>query len=195
MQQLTVTQGIPADASKAALGRWPKRIYCRLGVLVSVVALAASLGGTTAAADYGPLAEYQTAFSVNCDNPGACGTNLGGFWGWAVFNRDGSAEAQLTGCSHMVREGPASGAIHFISDTSGPSGWYIAPSAFLGLTDFWITNETDTFVGRTSGTIVVPSENADTGVPAVPGHYSVSSIFGFKAPPGFSIQIQITKIS
>jgi hypothetical protein len=31
----------------------------------------------------------------------------------------------------------------------------------------------------------------DTGIPAVPGHYSTDEILGFEAPPGVAIQIQV----
>lgn len=174
--------------------------YSRRRVLTigSASVLALALGAElapAALAEYGPLAVYQTTFSMNCNNPSVCGPNLGGFWGWAVFNSDGTADAQLTGCDHMQGGGPAAGAQHFSSDVSGTAqnpGWYIGPNG-----NFWINNETDTFTGRTGGqpqTITIGSEAVDTGIPATPGHWNVATLLGFKAPPGLSIQIQVTKI-
>ena len=143
-------------------------------------------------------AEYQTAFSVNCDNPSICGgQNLGGFWGWSQFNVDGTGNAQLNNCGHLEGGGPAAGAQHFaddIADLNGQPGWYIGPNG-----DFWITNETATFTGRNGGppiTVVDPTPPypLDTGIPTAPGHYSTADLLGFTAPPGESIQIQVTKI-
>jgi hypothetical protein len=34
----------------------------------------------------------------------------------------------------------------------------------------------------------------DTGIPAVPGHYTATDIFGMKAPPGITIQIQVVQV-
>jgi hypothetical protein len=47
--------------------------------------------------------------------------------------------------------------------------------------------ETDSFRGQTETFDIT---NEDTGIPAVPGHYSTSDIFGFSAP-GIAAQIQV----
>src|SRR6266566_4219021 len=93
------------------------RTQAKVLVLAGLLGLMAVFGtASSAAANYGPLAEYQTAFSFNCNNPSFCGPNqggLGGFWGWAVFNTDGSANAQLTFCGHSVGGGGRAGAQHY----------------------------------------------------------------------------------
>ena len=157
----------------------------KLLALITVLACLGVVGPVTAAsADYGPTAQYQIAFSFNCNNPGFCGADqLGGFWGWAVFNTDGTADAELTGCGHI--KGFGGGAQHFDADVDG---WFIGPNG-----DFFTVNETDTFVGRTTGTQFLPGPN-DTGIPAAPGHYSTSELLGFTPPPGVAFQVQVVKI-
>jgi hypothetical protein len=170
------------------------------GALIAAVAAAAalagasSLGGAGQAQAYGRLAQYQITISENCNNPSSCGPNLGGFWGWAEFDTDGTADAQLTGCGHMQGGGPAAGAQHFSADAQN---WFIAASSSdPTVMDFWVANETDRFTGRSGGpptSIFVPAP-MDTGIPATPGHYSTMDVLGFSAPPGVSIQIQVVKI-
>ena len=71
-----------------------------------------------AAHAYGRLAQYQVGLSFNCNNTTYCGSQLGGFWGWAEFDSDNTADAQLTGCQHF-KGGGAAGAQHFSSDAQG----------------------------------------------------------------------------
>src|SRR2546427_10176587 len=62
------------------------------------------------AGPYTSRAQYQTTFSLNCNSPSVCGSqNLGGFWGWAQFNFDLFADAQLAGCGHFQGAGLPSG--------------------------------------------------------------------------------------
>jgi hypothetical protein len=173
-------------------------IHLKMGArLLAHVAVVLLLGllPTVPAQAYGNLAVYQTAFSFNCNNPAVCGSqNLGGFWGWAEFDSDNTADAELVGCSHLQGGGPAAGAQHFEAEATG---WFIALAADgSGRLDFWVTGETDTFTGRHGGppvSVTTPGPT-DTGIPATPGHYNVTSLFGFSAPPGFAIQIQVVKI-
>jgi hypothetical protein len=141
-------------------------------LVLAVAACALAFTGGAAKADYGPLAVYQVTFSFNCNNASLCGPDLGGFWGWAVFNSDGSVDAELTGCGHTP--GGGGGAIHFHADGED---WFIQNG------DFWISSEVDTYVGQFAHTEVISSP-ADTGIPAATGHTSTSDLFGFKAPPG-----------
>lgn len=120
------------------------------GALVAAVVSAAALLGVTAApagAAYGPLAEYQVAISANCNNVSICGADgLGGFWGWAVFNTDGTADAELTGCGHL-QGGGGGGASHMSVDAVA---WNIQ-----------------------NGTVWTSQDGVhfhDTGIPAAPGH-------------------------
>ena len=48
--------------------------------------------------------------------------------------------------------------------------------------------QTETFRGASTTTDLV---NFDTGVSAVPGHYTATDVLGFDPPPGVAIQIQV----
>ena len=110
--------------------------------------------------------------------------DLGGFWGWAVFNSDGTADAELTGCGHL-QGGGGGGAGHFHADVPH---WYISGG------DFWVVDETDTCVGHGQPVSVFTPGAQDTGIPAAPGHYNTTQLLGFSPPPGVSFNVQVTKI-
>ena len=160
----------------------------RLAVIAATALAAVTFTAASASAEYGPTAVYQVTLSFNCNNPSFCGSDgLGGFWGWAVFNNDGTADAELTGCGHI--RGVGGGAGHMSVDASG---WFIGPNG-----DFFISSEDVTFVGHGPPVTVhnpEPPYPSDTGIPATPGHYTATDVFGFQPPPGVAIQIQVTKI-
>ena len=170
---------IPSRALKGAL--------VSLFVVAFVVSVALIRAPSTHA--YGPLAQWQIALSFNCDNPTFCGSQLGGFWGWVEFDSDNSGDAEVTGCSHM-QGGPLAGAQHVSIEITG---WTIGANG-----DFFVTSEEDTFTGHTGGppvTIVIPSENFDTGIPAAAGHFSSQTLFGMQAPPGTNFEIQVVQLN
>lgn len=186
----------------------PKGEIMKRLLLVSAVGAIMVAQGLMAApaGAYGNTAQWQIGLSFNCNNPSLCGSELGGFWGWAEFDGDGTADAELIGCEHL-QGGPAEGANHFSVDVQGSPtfpGWFIAPSTGaegvpVGFPEFWITNEVDTITGRTGGPPVVvvnpePPYPAETGVPAVAGHYSSQSLFGSQAPPGTAFIIQVARL-
>lgn len=146
---------------------------------------------------YGRLAQWQIGLSFNCNNVAVCGPdNLGGFWGWAEFDSDNTADAQLTGCQHF-QGGPAAGAQHFSVDATS---WTIETVEVNGqeVQDFFVTSEIDTITGRNGGppiTVTIPNENMDTGIPAAAGHYSPHTLFGMQAPPGTNFNIQVTQLN
>ena len=171
---------------------WGKRIRA-----VSTFAAAGTLlviGGTLpAAADYGNshgnVQLYQLTVSANCNNPSICGNELGGFWAWAVFNQDGTFDAEFTGCGHLANDhGPGlQGAQHFHVE-----GHYIVTDFGLGP---WIVvlDEVRTASGGSLGTgtvITIPSEFMPVG-PAAKAKLSTVDIFGFTAP-GVSYQLTVT---
>jgi hypothetical protein len=165
--------------------------------LTAALVISPGLAAAPAGAEYGPLAVYQVAFSFNCNNPAFCGSELGGFWGWAVFNSDGTSDAQLTGCGHL-QGGPGGGgggAQHFSADATG---WFIAPSSENpSMLTFWISHEVVTFTGHGPPVTLTdpePPYPADTGIPAVPGHYNTSELLGFSPPPGVSFMVQVVRI-
>jgi hypothetical protein len=161
-----------------------------LGLLVAGLTVLSA----PAASAYGSHAAYQLGISSNCNNPSICGaTGLGGFWGWAEFDNDNTADAVFAGCGHLQRGSnsgyppPYGGAGHMAADVDG---WYIGANG-----DFILNGtETDTFTGHGQPvTITYDNVNVDTGIPATPGHYSTAEILGFSAP-GVTFQVQVTKI-
>jgi hypothetical protein len=166
-----------------------------LATILPVGLLLSFVGGVLsvpAAHAYGNKAVWQVALSFNCNNKKLCGQELGGFWGWAEFDADNTADAELTGCGHLKGY---TGAQHISAEVDG---WFTAPGD-TGLKDFWIESETDTLTGKDfNGPVTVhnpdPPYPSDTGIPAVAGHYSTDQVLGFEAPPGFAIQIQVVKI-
>lgn len=166
----------------------------RFRVLVGAIALAASLLAVTVspAAAYGGGADHdmwQIGLSFNCNNPDLCGSQQGGFWGWVEFDRsaDGTqtwGNAELTGCTHSVGGGGFAGASHISVEITS---WTIAPGTAGPMTFYATGVETESFRGDK---VTRPITNMDTGIPAVPGHYSTSEILGMTAP-GVAIQIQV----
>jgi hypothetical protein len=166
-----------------------------LVTLVATMALAALGWSAAPAGAYGGGANHdmwQVGLSFNCNNPSICNTpdfgGTGGFWGWVEFDRsaDGSqtwGDAELACCFHTVGGGGA-GAGHTSIEVES---WTIAPGSAGPQTFFASGEETDTFRGM-SETFDVTNE--DTGIPAVPGHYSTSEVLGFSAP-GVAVQIQV----
>ncbi len=157
--------------------------------LALVVAFSVSLSRAPSARAYGRLALWQIGLSFNCNNVASCGPQLGGFWGWAEFDSDNTADAQLTGCEHQ-QGGPAAGAHHM---SVAATGWTIDPTTG----DFIVTSEVDTITGRTGGppiTVTIPSEYFDTRIPAAAGHYSSQTLFGMQAPPGTNFEIQVVQL-
>jgi hypothetical protein len=165
--------------------------------LVAMTAPAAGAYGKV-----GRLDTWQIGLSFNCNNADFCGSDgLGGFWGWVQFTRDPvtgvtDADAVLEGCGHSIGGG-GGGAGHTVIDVNG---WIIAPGS-AGPHTFWATGgtETDSFRGQTvtgpltneDGSLVTPANPNDTGIPADPGHYGTSDIFGFDAPAGVAFQVQV----
>jgi hypothetical protein len=167
----------------------------------AVAVLATAPAPAMAYGHNGSLDVWQIGLSANCNNPSFC-DELGGFWGWVVFTRDPvtgetDADAELTGCGHTVGGGGPglAGAQHF----SVEAEWVIGPGS-AGPETFLLTMGTQTFTGhgtpRTEpltnddGTLTTPDNPLDTGIPAMPGHYSTEEILGFSAP-GVAYQTQV----
>jgi hypothetical protein len=167
----------------------------RLHKMIASLAIAAALAGLSAApvGAYGGGADHdmwQVGISFNCNNTDFCGASLGGFWGWVEFDRsaDGTVtwgDAELTGCSHTLGGGGFNGASHISFEIES---WTIEPGSAGPQTFFVTGEETDSFRGDKTTFDVT---HLDTGITAVPGHYSTSDVLGFDAPPGVAIQIQV----
>src|SRR6266568_2591884 len=167
----------------------------RLILMVAALAATAMLavGFASAASAYGGGASHdmwQVGISENCNNPSICANlgGTGGFWGWAEFDRsaDGTqtwGDAEFAFCFHTVGGGGA-GAGHTSFEIES---WTIEPGSAGPQTFFASGEETDTGHGTPTTTDFT---HEDTGIPATPGHYSSSDIFGFTAP-GLAAQIQV----
>jgi len=138
----------------------------------------------------GTLNVWQVGLSFNCNNPSVCGSDeTGGFWGWVQFNQnpvtgttDGDAEFAF--CFHTVGGGGAGAGHESLEITS----WTIAPGS-AGPHTFYISGtETDSFRGQQE---TIPVVDEDSGIPADPGHYNATDVFGQTPPPGIAIQLQV----
>jgi hypothetical protein len=169
----------------------------RLVVLIAIVSMLAFAGimATSAPAGaYGNTALWQIGISGNCDNPAVCGADqLGGFWGWVEFDSGNTGDATIAGCGHLQgRQLPGSSGA--AGERIDITGWTIAPGS-AGPATFFITSEVDTFYSRGGPvTVTISSENFDTNIPAVPGHYSTADVLGFTAP-GVAFQIQVVQLT
>jgi hypothetical protein len=173
-----------------------KRLLRATVLLLSPALPLALLAGASANASASGT-EFHVVETLSCNNPTFCGNlNLIDFHGQAQFNADGSGSGQLTVGTIVQSSGPAAGAQHFaidIADLNGQPGWYIGQNG-----DFFITNETDTFTGHGGPPVTVfdafPPYPHDLGIPAAPGHYDTTGLFGFTPPPGVTFQIQVTRL-
>lgn len=170
----------------------------RLIVLVSLITTMALAGIAWTAAPAGAYGDgadhdmWQVGLSFNCNNPDFCGAELGGFWAWVEFDRsaDGTqtwGDLEGSFCFHTVGGGGpfSAGGGHTSIEVES---WTIAPGSAGPQTFFASGEETDTFRGQSE---TFEFANFDTGVSAVPGHYSTNEVLGFAAPPGVAIQIQV----
>lgn len=171
-----------------------KRVLLVSAVVVAIMVaqglVAAPAGAYGGGADHDM---WQIGVSFNCNNPSLCGDELGGFWGWAEFDRsvDGTqtwGDAQFAGCGHVVGGGgePGSGGAGHVSVEI--ESWTIAPGSAGPMTFFASGEETDFLHGST---VTFDFTDLDTEFPAIPGHYSTDQILGFPAPPGVAFQIQV----
>jgi hypothetical protein len=163
--------------------------------ILTVAGLAAAamlaVGFASPASAYGGGAGHdmwQVGMSFNCNNPSFCGTDLGGFWGWVEFDRsaDGTqtwGDAEAAFCFHTVGGGGAGGGHTSIEIES----WTIELGSAGPQTFFASGEETDTSRGHSN---TFDFSHEDTGISAVPGHYSTSDVLGFSAP-GVAVQIQV----
>jgi hypothetical protein len=166
----------------------------RCSLMLAALAAAAALtaGFASSAGAYGGGASHdmwQVGLSFNCNNPAICGDELGGFWGWVEFDRAGTqtwGDAELAFCAHEVGAGGPgfAGAGHTSIEIES---WTIEPGSAGPQTFFASGEETDSFRGDSE---TFDFTHEDTGIPAIPGHYSTSDIFGLTAP-GLAFQIQV----
>lgn len=167
-----------------------------LAVAVAAVAITAALFAGSAGAYGGGAGHdvWQVGLSVNCNNPSSIycldengDVSLGGFWGWAEFDRwsDGSitGDAQFAGCGHTVGGGGPgfAGAGHADVDIT---------RAHIGPAQPDDPNYPDGSVFYVDSNVVNgvaddPEFLGDSGIPAEAGHYS------FHPERGVAFMIQV----
>jgi hypothetical protein len=154
-----------------------RRLLTFLGTLAAAAASVAVLA--TSAGAYGGGASHDTwqiGLSFNCNNPQFCGSDLGGFWGWAEFDRygDGSitGDAEFAGCGHTAGQGGGAGhvSVDILSAHIGAGTADDPP----GVDVFYVDHNVVTFNDHGTKVTVVddPEFLGDSGIPADPGHYS-----------------------
>ncbi len=157
--------------------------------LALAIALSMAVVALPRARAYGSTAMWQIALSVNCDNPTLCvqqPEGLGGIWIWAELDAVGG-NATETGCGHtggpvLSLSPPFGGAFHM---NSVILGWTVGADG-----NFVALGEIDTIVGHgTPITVTISPEYADTGIPAAPGHYSLT------LAPGVVVEEQVVQLS
>jgi hypothetical protein len=192
------------------------RNFARTLVLTVTLATLGVLANAPSALAYGNTAQWQVGFSGTCSSnsspgvfcPGGVRT---GFWGWCEFgSSNGETTVGTTGTSGDCQVTTYFGAI--TGQPTNPfhisynvTGWVIhANSPFVlppGLPDFLLTSGTVTLSGPgvPPGIPVhvpigfpfpdgsCPPMICDTGIPAVPGHFSLHS-------PGLEFNVQVNKI-
>jgi len=193
-----------------------RRSLTRTLVVTVTLAILGILANAPSAVAYGSADQWQAGFSGTCSSQSLCpfgpvATNgASGFWGWCAFGgSNGSSDVGTTGttadCQVTTYMGPSS-SLHINYNVTA---WIIqAGSPFsLGLPDFLFTAGTITL----SGPAVVgnpfgfpahvpipfpfgppingcPPMVCDSGIPAVPGHFS------FHPSPGVELNVQVTKL-
>ncbi len=194
----------------------PVRELALLGSMLLALGLMAA---TPAALAYGSTDQWQAGFSGTCLAP-TCAFIPGGpfgFWGWCAFGgSSGSSAVGTTGTTGdcQIAFYSTSNPVKTIHASFDLSSWTIATgSIFLptGVPGFFFTGGTVELNGPGAALVGIPTgvpiplsalcnfsniptslignPICDSGIPAVPGHHP------FNPFPGFSIQIQVTKVS
>ena len=188
-----------------------KLVACVPLVLLTFAAFAA-----TPAHAYG-AAQWQVTFSFTCSVSPCAGF---GFWGWCDFGgsaADGQSgtrgDCQIDNYNFNGAFGiPTFGPFHINQDIHN---WHIATGSFglpPGMPGFFATAGTVVFTGSGASSLGLPTHTridfvplcshglfflCDTGIPAAPGHFTLSTIpvFGATQQPGITYQVQVTHIS
>lgn len=184
-----------------------------LGSTLAALALLAAAPSTQA---YGSVEQWQIGFSGTCSNTSHCGPAPGvpgafGFWGWCAFGgSNGSADPGTIGttadCQLTTYARGATGPNNPVHVAFDVSKWQIltgSPMVPPGVGDFQfisgsyeVTGPGASLFGVPTGVPIPLPPNCnvaapmlcDTGLPAVPGHFS------FHPFPGFEINIQVSKL-
>jgi hypothetical protein len=165
-----------------------KKLCLVLAVLCGAAALAGGLSSSANAYGGGATHDmWQIGVSFNCNNADFCGSDLGGFWGWAEFDRstsDGTitGDAEFAGCGHTTGGGGPgnAGAGHISVDITAAHIAPGGPDDPPGVNVFYIDHNvvTSSFQGHTFTVIDDPEFMGDSGMPSDPGHYAFHPVAG-----------------
>jgi hypothetical protein len=185
----------------------------RAFVFISVTALVLVTTGLAApsAGASGKVEKWVANFTDQCTSPSVCGTEfLGGEWGHGVFVRDDSTgvatgEIDVTFAFHDVQ---GSGALLATSHLKTHVTQWSVGAGFAGVPNIVFDDYYSTFTGGLGlffdgplGGPPVDSEPCFLGcplyseIPAVPGHFTLSSFFGIDELPGFTYEATVVKVS
>src|SRR5712691_4419462 len=152
-----------------------KKVLFALAGVAGIAALAGGLSSSAKAYGGGSTHDmWQIGVSFNCNNAEFCGSDLGGFWGWAEFDRyaDGSitGDAEFAGCGHTTGGGGPglAGAGHISVDITEAHIGLGGPDDPPGVMVFYIDHNVTTYVdhGQTVSTPDDPEFLGDSGMPA-----------------------------
>ena len=188
----------------------------RLAACVPLILLAFAAFAATPVRAYG-ASQWQVTFSFTCSVSPCAGL---GFWGWCAFGgsaADGQSgtngDCQIANYNFNGAFGiPAFGAFHISQDIHN---WHIATGSLdlpPGMLGFFADSGTVVFTGPGIGALGLPTNRpidfvplcraglfflCDTGIAAVGGHFTLSTIpiFGLTQQPGITYNVQVTHIS
>ncbi len=189
-----------------------------IGSLIAALTLLSSFALIPAANAYGQE-QFQIGFSFNCNSAVAGNVCNGvGFWGWCTFGGGGTTgDCQITfynfnGVLGLPAFGPAHLSIDYTRWTTG-TGSFALPTQ-PSLPGFFAMGAGTSILTGSGANILqalfpssftcpstpVPSPNflCDTGIPAVPGHYTWNQIPFLPflpTQPGLHLNEQVTQIS
>jgi hypothetical protein len=187
----------------------------KLAAIVPLIVLAFAGFAATPAHAYG-AAQWQVTFSFTCSAQPCAGF---GFWGWCDFGgsaADGqsgtSGDCQIDNYNFIGAFGiPTFNPFHINQDIHS---WHIATGGLglpPGMPGFFADSGTVSFTGAGATALGLPTNTrinfvplcshglfflCDTGIPAVSGHFTLSTIplFGLSQQPGINYNIQVTHI-
>jgi hypothetical protein len=188
------------------------RKLARTLVLAVTLATLGILANAPSALAYGSADQWQVGFSGTCGGNAPtsffCQAPQNGFWGWCAFGgSNGDSIVGTTGTTADCQIETYFGHGTSLHISYNVTGWVIQPGEpfSFGLPDFLLTSGTLTLSGP--GVVVTPfpahvpipfpfgppingcpSFICDTGIPAVPGHYSLHPT------PGAELNIQVNKL-
>ncbi len=187
----------------------------KLAASLPLILLAFLAFAATPTHAYG-AAQWQVTFSFTCNAQACAGL---GFWGWCDFAGsapDGlsgtSGDCQITNYNFNGAFGiPAFSTFHISQDIHS---WHIATGSIdlpPRMPGFFAESGTVVFKGSGAGALGLPTNTripfaplclhglfflCDTGIPAVPGHFTLNTIplFGLSQQPGANYEIQVNQL-